>query len=99
MGMYRVLRSFQSEQGEMDRVSRLQQHAMIVPLVVTTTPATIVILNNWSWSKIAQFTYNEQNNISVIVDDKFDDELSWKKIITKTKLLSLWSKKSPSIIN
>ena len=43
--------SFHSEQRKIDSMSRLREHTSIVPVVVTTTPATIAILNKGRWCK------------------------------------------------
>ena len=60
-------------------MSRLQEHTRIVPLVVTTIPATIAILSKLDGPQNNALTMNEtMNSVKdfVIVDDIFDDELS-----------------------
>ena len=76
-------------------VLRLQEHTRIVPLVVSTTPATIAILNNLRWVRRStkQCTYDEPKKIPlktlslwVIYLMNFLKEK--ENVITKTKSLS-----------
>jgi len=55
VAVYHVLWIFQSEQEEIDSVSRLREYMRIVPQI-TTTPATIVILYKRRWYKTAHKT-------------------------------------------